>query len=459
MDSILEPSRQHQQQQQQQQQHADAESSLSLIHDRDDAHQLQHQLQHPPAGGVLSSCSSILTESNLLRWSRIHSMNGIVPPPRSGAASVVACGKLFVFGGYGGGTGRLDDFWSFSFDTQTWEKVQVQSRRQPGCRENNGVVISGTFDDYYYNNDDNNADADANDDADGKNSIKNTSSRAAKIFLFGGYNGSAWLNDLWEFNIETSCWTCIQESSDPVAAVGAAAAAAPLPPSLGDQDVSAVERRMNNISINDGSHFNNNNNSNNSNNVSIVPSRRFGYVSVVHKGKLILWGGFDGSRWLNDMYVFDFAKKEWTEIPQVNNSNNNTATSTANGNSSSSSSQANNASMAIPSVRSCPAWAKDDNYVYIQGGYDGVERKSDFWACDLNTYTWTQMPSSRGTPPSPRYFHSCCLLRSNSDSGGGGRDNDGGSAGVSCLDSSNKNKLYLYGVSVLIAFRFRKCYL
>jgi leucine-zipper-like transcriptional regulator 1 len=248
----------------------------------------------------------------LLRWSRITSSNGIVPPPRSGAASVVACGKLFVFGGYGGGTGRLDDFWSFCFETLVWERVHVKSKQRPGCRENNGVVISGCFDRHGNNN-------------------------TATIFLFGGYNGSAWLNDLWEFNIETSCWTCIQESSDPVADV--AAAAVPVPP--GDQDVSAVGRRSH--INNDGpasSHYSSSNNS-------IVPSRRFGYVSVVHQGKLILWGGFDGSRWLNDMYVFDFAKKTWTEIPQDNTNNNN--------------------DQQIPSVRSCPAWAKDDNYVYIQG--------------------------------------------------------------------------------------------
>lgn len=44
----------------------------------------------------------------------------------------------------------------------------------------------------------------------------------------------------------------------------------------------------------------------------------------------------------------------------------------------------------------------------FQGGYDGVERKADFFACDLATYTWTEMPCL-GTPPSPRYFHSCCI--------------------------------------------------
>ena len=86
-------------------------------------------------------------------------------------------------------------------------------------------------------------------------------------------------------------------------------------------------------------------------------------------------------RWLHDMWEFNFATKSWREI-EVRGT--------------------------LPSVRSCPAWAKDDTHVYIHGGYDGVERKSDFFACDLATYTWTEMPC-RGTPPSPRYFHSCCL--------------------------------------------------
>lgn len=86
---------------------------------------------------------------------------------------------------------------------------------------------------------------------------------------------------------------------------------------------------------------------------------------------------------LNDMYVFDFDTKVWAEVQ---------------------------AKGELPSVRSCPAWAKDETHVYIQGGYDGVERKNDFFACDLSTYTWVKMPS-RGTTPSPRYFHSCCLCK------------------------------------------------
>jgi len=215
----------------------------------------------------------------------------------------------------------LDDFYSFSFETGEWQEVQVLSEEKPGCRENNGVVIGD----------------------------------ASRVYLFGGYNGTSWLNDLWMFDIDTQRWTCIQESSDPRVDDTQSALGDPMPARFNDNGVRGR-----------------------------VPSRRFGYVSVVHNHKFVLFGGFDGTRWLNDMYEFDFATKTWTEI---------------------------SARGALPSVRSCPAWAKDETHVYIQGGYDGVERKADFFACDLATYTWTEMPCL-GTPPSPRYFHSCCLFGS-----------------------------------------------
>lgn len=223
-----------------------------------------------------------------------------------------------MFGGYGGGTGRLDDFYSFSLDTGIWEEVKVLSEAKPGCRENNGVVIGDS----------------------------------SRVYLFGGYNGTSWLNDLWMFDIDSQRWTCIQESSDPRSIADETSLA------LGDAPrapPASVQGQ--------------------------VPSRRFGYVSVVHSNKFVLFGGFDGTRWLNDMHEFDFITNTWTEIASLGS---------------------------LPSVRSCPAWAKDDTHVYIQGGYDGVERKADFFACDLATYTWTEMPCL-GTPPSPRYFHSCCL--------------------------------------------------
>ena len=58
--------------------------------------------------------------------------------------------------------------------------MEVLSIEKPGCRENNGVVIGD----------------------------------GSRVYLFGGYNGNAWLNDLWTFDIEAKRWTCLQELSD-----------------------------------------------------------------------------------------------------------------------------------------------------------------------------------------------------------------------------------------------------
>lgn len=296
------------------------------------------------------------SDRQFLTWSRISPSNNIVPPPRSGAASALIGKKIYLFGGYGGGTGRLDDFWSFDFETGEWEEVKVLSEEKPCCRENNGVVVSDTD--------------------------------KMSVVLFAGYSGHVWLNDLWEFNIATSRWTCLHESSsDPI---------------LDDTGAAGV------IDGQPGEHAAGNQVTGR------APSRRFGYVSVVHqgescspwqwrpvlasrrhlpdviqpvlltpfKGKLIIWAGFNGTTWLQDLHVFDFGTKTWTEIIAKGRG---------------------------PSARSCPAWATSTAGIcYVHGGYNGHERLADGWALDLATYTWTEMPCL-GTPPSPRYFHSCCL--------------------------------------------------
>ena len=132
------------------------------------------------------------------------------------------------------------------------------------------------------------------------------------MYLFGGYNGSTWLNDLWMFDIDTQRWTCIQESSEGLNEEMSSA--------LGQLERARAEL------ING-------------------PSRRFGYVSVVHNNKFVLFGGFDGARWLNDMFEFDLNTNVWSKVEAKGN---------------------------LPSVRSCPAWAKDDRYVYIHGVSDNI---------------------------------------------------------------------------------------
>jgi hypothetical protein len=188
---------------------------------------------------------------------------------------------------------------------------------RPGCRENNGVVIGD----------------------------------CSRMYLFGGYNGSTWLNDLWMFDIDTRCWTCMQESTTIATSTSAAAAGGRIGAGGGvvlaggaggggvDDDLVDAEASNPGIAMAGGG----------GGGVTVGggggipspgPSRRFGYVSVVHDNKFVLFGGFDGARWLNDMFEFDLGTKTWMRIE---------------------------ARGTLPSMRSCPAWAKDDRFVYIHG--------------------------------------------------------------------------------------------
>ena len=97
---------------------------------------------------VMQHRNSPVIERQCYTWTKIPTLNGQVPPARSGAASVVTrhprtgVARLWVLAGYGGNVSRLDDFYYYDFATGLWEMVNVLSKEKPGPRENNGVVLS-----------------------------------------------------------------------------------------------------------------------------------------------------------------------------------------------------------------------------------------------------------------------------------------------------------------------------
>lgn len=227
------------------------------------------------------------TVTPLRRWREVELNSTVKPGERSGASSVIYQDALYVFGGYGG-SGRLDDIFRFDFPSRCWTRLDVQGAI-PAGRENNGAVVHGS-----------------------------------KMYLFGGYSGFTWLNDFHSFNFDTSTWQAVPSGHK-------------------------------------GS----------------VPSTRFGYVSAVHGDFMYVFGGYDGSAWLNDMFDFDFERGIWSAT-QVQGF--------------------------IPSGRSCPSWATHNGSVYLFGGYDGVHRMNDFHQFRMVSRTWSSVRSA-GQVPSPRYFH------------------------------------------------------
>jgi N-acetylneuraminic acid mutarotase len=225
--------------------------------------------------------------SPLRRWREVELTTHVTPSERSGASSVIYQDNLYIFGGYGGG-GRLDDICRFDFTLKCWERVVVQGS-MPAGRENNGAVVHGN-----------------------------------KMYLFGGYSGFTWLNDFLSFDFHTSTWQAVPSGQK-----------------------------------------------------GLLPSARFGYVSSVSEEAMFIFGGYDGSAWLNDMYDFDFKRGAWSQTVVTG---------------------------FTPSGRSCPSWATLNNTVYLFGGYDGVHRMNDFHQFKMGTRIWSAVRSA-GQVPSPRYFH------------------------------------------------------
>jgi len=252
--------------------------------------------QSPKSASSPGSANKAPSPFGNLRWRSIHPA-GNHPPPRSGAAAVVHENQLLLYGGYGG-LSRLEDLWSFDFETNTWTQLEYEGPG-PGARENNGMVVLDNC-----------------------------------LYVFGGYNGYQWLNDLHQFDLVKKRWKLIEPKGTP-------------------------------------------------------PSSRFGYVSAAYhdpvsgRKELVLFAGYDGTTWLNDMNVYSFVTGEWTVRRQHGE---------------------------VPSIRSCPSWARFEDKVYVFGGYDGVQRMNDFWELDLRTSSWTPV-KQRGTPPSARYFHSSVVYK------------------------------------------------
>jgi hypothetical protein len=96
---------------------------------------------------------------------------------------------------------------------------------------------------------------------------------------------------------------------------------------------------------------------------------------------MILFGGYSGTAWLNDMYEFDFSTERWTLLSNVVGE--------------------------IPSKRSCPSWSLFGDSIIMFGGYDGVQRKNDLFEYDILNKRWSEIKSEDGSKPSGRYFHAC----------------------------------------------------
>ncbi|GMI43328.1 hypothetical protein TrCOL_g6054 [Triparma columacea] len=285
-----------------------------------------------------------------------------------------------MFGGYSG-TIRVSDLHIYSFAHETWTEVTRQSPTAPwpGARENNGVLTC----------------------------------EGSKVYVFGGYNGSRWLNDLWCFDSKTMGWTCLDEGDGGGGGGGdGVGEGAGMEQDGGEDDMRDGPSVRTPQVMGSGRQGNNN----------PKPSCRFGYVSAVIDGGYWLLGGYDGDRWLNDFWRYDLSSSggSWVQITGVSEKDGSPPPCLLG-------SGYDIDTRECPSIRSCPCWCvvdfhplqpikagggpgeggAEEKCILIMGGYDGVNRMNDFYVYGFRSQAWSLMPCRSRQRPSPRYFHSC----------------------------------------------------
>ncbi|MFW9995727.1 MAG: Kelch repeat-containing protein [Candidatus Odinarchaeota archaeon] len=131
------------------------------------------------------------------------------------------------------------------------------------------------------------------------------------ILLFGGHSGDDFLDDTWLYNCTDDTWSEMNPANKP------------------------------------GARW------------------THGMVYDSHNQKIILFGGYNGSGYLGDTWIYDFTGDFWTEMKPVNK----------------------------PSVRHTHTmvYDPDSQKVFLFGGNSRGERKGDTWAYDYQSDQWTEI--------------------------------------------------------------------
>eukprot|EP01113_Clastostelium_recurvatum_P011150 TRINITY_DN15627_c0_g1_i1.p1 TRINITY_DN15627_c0_g1~~TRINITY_DN15627_c0_g1_i1.p1 ORF type:complete len:606 (+),score=137.56 TRINITY_DN15627_c0_g1_i1:174-1991(+) len=198
----------------------------------------------------------------------------------------------------------------------------------------------------------------------------------SKMFVFGGFDGSKLLNDLYVYSSDSMRWSkAVVTGSVPSARGGhTATPVGPLlvlfgggsPHSLTDVHVLDTERMEWSAPVVSGD----------------VPAPRTRHSAAVCGSKIFVMGGGADSKVYDDVYALDTAGFAWTRL---------------------------HASGDIPSARWGHTATCVGDHIYIFGGHDGHAMLNDLYRFDTGSCIWTRV-SMQGPIPSPRAAHTSSLL-------------------------------------------------
>jgi N-acetylneuraminic acid mutarotase len=265
---------------------------------------------------------------------------GSLPAPRDG--HVLACdpksGKTILFGGTNDVV-EFGDTWAYDPAANSWSDLAPAGPVPAGRDDANVVYVPTT----------------------------------GKMILFGGYDGTSFLNDTWAYDPLANTWTDLH----PAGAVPSAR-----------EDLQMVYDSAGGKMIlfggyDEAAYFNDTwaydpvaNTWTELHPAGTVPSPRDGHSMSYDPvgGKVILFGGWDGNNDHNDTWAYDPVANAWTELSPAGE---------------------------VPGERDDHSMVYDSaaGTMILFGGYGGNAGRNDTWAYDSATNAWTELHPAGASPP------------------------------------------------------------
>eukprot|EP01031_Cornospumella_fuschlensis_P037260 gene37260-45234_t len=263
-------------------------------------------LRPPPPPFRGKSQSKPVEELPKGRWETIEPrVDSALPCQRSLHAGAVWKDSFVIFGGYDGSR-RVNDLYSYNFKENMWR--QLNSSHAPCARDRHVAVV---YED--------------------------------SLYIFGGFDGTSRVNDLHRYNFITNTWYDLNPPPPH-------AHAHTNPPHTYEAP---------------------------------TPSPRHSHSAVVYRDSMYVFGGYDGA-YKNDFHALAFASNSWRPVGGGTTAGE------------------------VPRARYRGTCIVHGDSMILHGGHDGNRHLQDTHIFDFITSTWSAL-LTEGLPPSPRDSHVCVL--------------------------------------------------
>ncbi|KAL6067334.1 BTB domain-containing protein [Balamuthia mandrillaris] len=292
-----------------------------------------------------------LLDADTMTWTQVEALSGTPPEGRGLHSAVLIDKKLYIFGGRSNVMGLLMNAFSdlavYDTNTMAWTKVQAKGYPPPARMGQTSTAVG-----------------------------------LGKFFVFGGFSGIQYLNDLYAFDVANYQWTKEErtggQAPEPRSSHTAVAHEDRLIIFGGKNqhrylnDVSVFDTKMNSWKLNAASGL-----------AEDVPSPRSSHSMVIVSSKILVFGGYDGKQFYNDLYLLHSDTLQWTKLHC------NLPSGKEN---------------IFPTARDHATLTPVGNVLYLIGGWDGSNALDDIYKLDtgFSEVSWTRIYADNELPTARR---------------------------------------------------------